>query len=340
MEKKKITLQDIAKALNITPSAVSKALSNHPRMSQQTKDAVNKKANELNYKPNQIAAALRSGQSKLIGVIVPAANISFFSSVIRGIEETANKAGYSVILTQSNDSVKKEKDIINTLLATRVDGVIAALGLKTKKYDHFEKLKEEGVPLVFFDRILKNFGVSTVEVDDYKGAYDAVHHLIDQGCKKIAHLAGHSHMELYKNRLKGYKAALKDASMPICKELILESDLHLEDGRNGMLRLLKMKERPDAIFCSSDYSAVGALQVAREQNIIVPDEITIFGFSNEPFTSYLDPGISSVDQSSIVMGHTAGELILEQIKGSKSEFIPRSIVLNPSLILRKSSKKF
>ncbi|MBI9057126.1 MAG: LacI family DNA-binding transcriptional regulator [Labilibaculum sp.] len=340
MERKKVTLQDIAKALNITPSAVSKALSDHPRMSQKTKDAVNKMAEELNYKPNQIAAALRSGQSKLIGVIVPAANISFFSSVIRGIEETVNKAGYSVILTQSDDSVKKEKDIINTLLATRVDGVIAALGLKTKKYQHFEKLKEENVPLVFFDRIIKDFGVSTVEVDDYKGAYNAVSHLIEQGCKRIAHLAGHSHMELYKNRLKGYKSALRDASLPVEKELIIQSDLHLEDGRNGMLQLLEMKDRPDGIFCSSDYTAVGALQIAREQNIIVPDEVMIFGFSNEPFTSYLDPGISSVDQSSIIMGHTAGELVLEHIKSTNSDFTAKNIVLNPTLIIRNSSKNF
>ena len=206
--------------------------------------------------------------------------------------------------------------------------------------DIFEKLKEENVPLVFFDRIIKDFGVSTVEVDDYKGAYDAVGHLIEQGCKRIAHLAGHSHMELYKNRLKGYKAALRDSSLPVEKELIIQSDLHLEDGRNGMLELLKLENRPDAIFCSSDYSAVGALQIARENNINVPKEMMIFGFSNEPFTSYLDPGISSVDQSSIVMGHTAGELVLEDIKSSNTDFSERNIVLNPTLIIRKSSKNF
>ena len=276
---------------------------------------------------------------KLIGVIVPAANISFFSSVIRGIEETVNRAGYSVILTQSDDSVKKEKAIIDTLMKTRVDGVIAALGLKTKKYDHFTKLKDENIPLILFDRIIKDFGVSTVEVDDYKGAYDAVTHLIEQGCRKIAHLAGHSHMELYKNRMKGYKAALRDASIPVQKELIIQSDLHLEDGRNGMSALLNLEEKPDAIFCSSDYSAVGAMQIAREKNIVVPDEIMIFGFSNEPFTSYLNPGISSVDQSSIIMGHTAGELVLEQIKSSNSEFSAKNIILNPTLIIRNSSKK-
>ncbi|MDC1105108.1 LacI family DNA-binding transcriptional regulator [Prolixibacteraceae bacterium] len=340
MEKKKVTLQDIADALKLTRSAVSKALNDHPKMSQKTKEAVQKMASELNYKPNQLAAALRNGKSKLIGVIVPAANITFFSSVIRGLEESVNNAGYSVILTQSHDSVEKEKEIINTLIESRVDGVVAALGLNTKDYSHFEKLKDEQIPLVLFDRIIKNFGVGTVQIDDFKGAYDAVSHLIENGCKRIAHLGGHQHLVLYRNRLDGYKAALKDHGITYQPELVNLSDLHHEDGRNAMQKMLDLENAPDGVFCSSDYAAVGSLQVAREKGKNVPIDFKIVGFSNEPFTSYLEPDISSVDQSSVIMGHKSGELILSAVTCSDTEFSPQNVVLNPTLMIRKSSKLF
>ncbi|QZT36664.1 LacI family transcriptional regulator [Halosquirtibacter xylanolyticus] len=340
MEKKKVTLQDIADALNITRSAVSKALNDHPKMSKKTKEAVNNMAKELSYKPNQLAAALRKGKSKLIGVIVPAANITFFSSVIRGLEESVNNAGYSVILTQSHDSEEKEKEIIDTLIETRVDGVVAALGLNTKDYSHFAKLKEERIPLVFFDRIIKNFGVSTVQIDDFKGAYDAVAHLIENGCKRIAHLGGLQHLVLYRNRLEGYKAALKDHGIEYHSELVQLSDLHHEDGRIATQRMLELDNAPDGIFCSSDYAAVGALQVARENGKDVPNDIKIVGFSNEPFTSFLDPDISSVDQSSVIMGHKSGELILSNVMSSSSEIKEQNVVLKPTLMIRKSSKIF
>ncbi|QZE14580.1 LacI family transcriptional regulator [Halosquirtibacter laminarini] len=340
MEKKKVTLQDIADALNITRSAVSKALNNHPKMSKKTKEMVANMAKELNYKPNQLAAALRKGKSKLIGVIVPAANITFFSSVIRGIEETVNRAGYSVILTQSNDSVEKEKEIIDTLIETRVDGVVAALGLNTKDFTHFAKLKEESIPLVFFDRIIKNFDVSTVQIDDYQGAYDAVSHLIESGCKRIAHMGGHQHLVLYRNRFEGYRNALIDHGFNYDSDLVFFSDLHHEDGRIEMNKLLKMKSIPDGIFCSSDYVAVGSLQIARENDFHVPNDIKIVGFSNEPFTSFLDPDISSVDQSSIVMGHKSGEIILKSVSGNESSDYVENVILKPTLMLRKSSKKF
>lgn len=340
MVKRKVTLQDIANAMHLTPSAVSKALNDHPRMSDDTKAAVKEMAKKLNYKPNQLAAALRSGRSKLIGVVVPAVDFSFFSSVIKGIEETVMKAGYRILLAQSGNSETKEQEVVETLLDARVDGLIVSIGSNIQDFSHLQRVKEQQIPLILFDRVLKNFGVSTVELDDFKGAYEAVTHLIEQGCRKIAHLAGSPHLELYANRIAGYKVALKDASIPVREVYILNSDLFVEDGRSCMEKLLKLnkEDRPDALFCASDFSAVGALQILRKNQIAVPKEIKIVGFSNEPFTLYLDPAISTVDQSSIEMGRSAGKLILKQLLEDNSQFVPQRVVLEPTLIIRNSSK--
>jgi len=340
MIKKKVTLQDIANAMHLTPSAVSKALNDHPRMSDDTKAAVKEMAKKLNYKPNQLAAALRSGRSKLIGVVVPAVDFSFFSTVIKGIEETVMKAGYRILLAQSGNSEKKEHEVVETLLDSRVDGLIISIGSNIKDFSHLQRVKEQQIPLILFDRVLKNFGVSTVELDDFKGAYEAVTHLIEQGCRKIAHLAGCPHLELYANRIAGYKAALNDASIPIRDEYIINSDLLVEDGRQCMEKLLELKkeDRPDALFCASDFSAVGALQILRKNKITVPKDIKIVGFSNEAFTLFLEPAISTVDQSSIEMGRCAGKLILKQLLDENSKFVPQRVVLEPTLIVRNSSK--
>lgn len=340
MGKKKVTLQDIANAMYLTPSAVSKALNDHPRMSDKTKAAVKAMAKKLNYKPNQLAAALRSGHSKLIGVVVPSVDFSFFSSVIKGIEETVMQAGYRILLAQSGNSEKKEQEVVETLLDARVDGLIISIGSDIKDFSHLQRVKEQQIPLILFDRVLKNFGVSTVELDDFKGAYEAVTHLIEQGCRKIAHLAGSPHLELYANRIAGYKAALQNASIPFRGEYVLNSELLVEDGRYCMEELLKLKkeDRPDALFCASDFSAVGAVQVLRKNKIDVPEKIKIVGFSNEAFTLFLDPAISTVDQSSIKMGRCAGNLILKQLSEEGDDFVPQRVVLEPTLIIRNSSK--
>jgi len=340
MGKRKVTLQDIANAMHLTPSAVSKALNDHPRMSDDTKAAVKKMAKKLNYKPNQLAAALRSGRSKLIGVVVPAVDFSFFSSVIKGIEETVMEAGYRVLLAQSGNSEQKEQEVVETLLDARVDGLIVSIGSDIEDFSHLQRVKEQQIPLILFDRVLKDFGVSTVELDDFKGAYEAVTHLINQGCRRIAHLAGSAHLELYANRIAGYKAALSDAAIPVREDYILNSELLVEDGRNCMEKLLKLpiEERPDALFCASDFSAVGALQILRKNKICVPKELKIVGFSNEDFTLYLEPAISTVDQASIEMGHCAGKLILRQLRQESESFVPQRVVLEPTLIIRNSSK--
>jgi LacI family transcriptional regulator len=337
MKKEKATIHDIARKLNITASTVSRALKDHPRISAETKKAVQKTAQKLNYQPNHIAAALRNGKSKIIGIIVPTADRSFFSSVVRGIEEIANGSQYNVMICQTYDNYEKEVATVEALLNARVDGVIASHGKETQNFDHFLKVKERGIPLILFDRSNDELEVSSVVIDDFLGAYKATEHLIQQGCRRIAHFTNTRKISIFKERLRGYREALLDNSLPYDENLVIESNLQLEDGRNSTEQLLKLRERCDGIFSASALGIVGALQVLKENNIAVPDQVALVGFSNETYTSFTDPSLSTVEQHSMRIGNAAAEIFLEEVNADQKKFIPQKIVLKPELIIRQSS---
>ncbi|MGV3540967.1 MAG: LacI family DNA-binding transcriptional regulator [Rufibacter sp.] len=338
--KPKVTIHDIAEKLNITASTVSRALNDNPRISDGTKKAVLKAAKQLNYQPNNIAAALRNGKSYIIGVIVPTADRSFFASVVRGIEEIANKLNYKVIICQTYDSYEKEVQTIDALLSARVDGIIASLGKNTENFDHYKRPQEKGIPLILFDRTVDALEVSQVVIDDYLGAYKAVEHLIKQGCRRISHFTSPSKISVFKERLRGYVDALRDYEIPYREELVVKSNLQLEDGRKGMEQLLALPELPDAVFSASDYAAMGAMQVLKERKIRVPEEVALAGFGNEPFTSFSDPALTSVNQFSLTMGRITAELFFEHLRaGADKNLVPQKTVLKPELIIRDSSLK-
>jgi LacI family transcriptional regulator len=339
MKKGRATIHDIARQLNITASTVSRALKDHPRISDETKKLVLKAAEKLNYQANHIAAALRNGKSKRLGIIVPSADRSFFASVIRGVEEIANKAGYNVMICQTYDSYQKEKDGIEALLNARVDGIIISHAKETENFDHIKRVKDRGIPLVMFDRSNDELGVSQVAIDDYFGAYKSVEHLIEQGCKTIAHFTNNRKISIYKERLRGYKEALLNYGIPFNPDLVVESNLQLEDGRNSMIRLLSRKVKPDAIFSASALGAVGAMQVLKERDIKIPGQVALVAFSNETYTSFIDPPLTTVDQHSTRMGNAAAEVFLEEIAQKDKTFIPNTTVLRPELIIRASSLK-
>lgn len=336
-DKPKVTIHDIAKKLNVTASTVSRALNDNPRISENTKKIVQKAAKELNYQPNNIAAALRNGKSNVIGVIVPRTDRSFFASVIRGIEEVANKINYKVIICQTYDNYEKEVQTIDALFSARVDGIIASLGKNTEDFTHFERAQEKRIPLVLFDRTTDELEVSQVMINDHLGAYKTVEHFIQQGCRRIAHFTSPKKISIFKERYRGYSDALKDHGIPLDPELVIASDLQLEDGRKSMEKLLQLKEMPDAVFSSSDYAAMGAMQVLKEKGVRIPQDIALAGFSNEPFTSFTDPTLTSVDQLSITMGKVTAELFFEQLSADRKNFIPQKVILKPELIIRKSS---
>ena len=336
MKKGKTTIHDIARKLNITASTVSRALKNHPRISEETKRLVLKEARALNYQANHIAAALRNGKSNTIGIIVPTTDRSFFASVIRGIEEVANRAGYNVMICQTYDSYQKELDAFDALLKARVDGIIISHGKETQDFDHIRNVKDRGIPVIMFDRTSDEAGVSQVVIDDYYGAFKSVEHLIEQGCRRIAHFTNIRKISIFRERLRGYRDALEKHNIAFDPSLVVESNLQLDDGRKSMTELLA-RTRPDAVFSASALSAVGAMQVLKERNLAIPRDVALVAFSNEVYTSFTDPPLSAVDQHSMRMGNAAAEVFLDEITKKDQTFIPNKIVLRPELILRESS---
>lgn len=338
MKKKRTTIKDIANALNISPAAVSKALHDDSRISTKTKEAVKRIAEELNYQPNHLASALRKGKSNLVGVIVPRTNSNFFSSVLQNIEEVLNKEGYNIIITQSNESFEKECRNIDTLLFTQVDGIIASMAYETVDLSYYEKIKSKGIPLILFDRGENNLNVDYIGINDYDSSHMIVEHLIEKGCKRIAHIGGYRRTRIFNNRIRGYIDAITKNNLPLDDHLLVESDLTLEDGRKKMQELLKLKNRPDAIYVASDNAALGALQVLNEQGINVPNTIRLVGFGNEPFTSLVTPTISSINQHSAKIGKLAAETFLERVKMDTVKQTLNKIILDAELIVRDSSE--
>lgn len=337
--KKKTTIKDIANVLNISPAAVSKALHNDSRISEKTKKAVRQVAKNLNYQPNHLASALRSGKSNLVGVIVPRTNSNFFSSVIQKIEEVLNKEGYHIIITQSYESYKKECDSIDALLYTQVDGIIASMANETVDLGHYEKIKAKGIPLILFDRGENDLNVDYIGIDDYNSSQIIVEHLVNQGCKRIAHIGGYKHTRIYNNRIRGYIDALKKHNLPLDEELLLEGNLTIKDGKAKMEQLLSLDKIPDAVYIASDFAALGAQRVLKERNIRIPEDIAIVGFSNEPFTAMVTPTISSIEQHSEEIGKEAAYTFLEHIKKDTVKQTLTKKIVDVELLVRDSSNK-
>jgi LacI family transcriptional regulator len=334
--KKKSTIKDIAAVLGLTPSAVSKALNDNPRISEKTKIAVKEAAIQLDYQPNYLSSALRKGKSNLVGVIIPRVNSHFFSSVVENIEKVLNLNGYNIIMTQSNELYAKECQEIDTLLKIQVDGIIASMANETTNLEYYQKIKSK-TELVLFDRGEEELNVDYVGIDDYKSSHLVVDHLVSQNCKHIAHIAGFKHIRIYKERIRGYKDALEKWNLETKENRIIESNLRLEDGRRIMQQLLDSPERPDAVYVAGDIAALGALQVLLENNIKVPDEIALIGFSDEPFTSLTQPSISTVNQHSDQIGKLTAEAFLERMNDPKKKI--NRIILEPELIIRQSSDR-
>jgi LacI family transcriptional regulator len=339
MKRERATIHDIARKLDITASTVSRALKDHPRISEATKKAVLKTARKLNYQPNHLAAALRNGRSNIIGIIVPTIDRSFFSSVIRGIEEMANAAQYNVMICQSYDDYAKEVATVEALLNARVDGIMVSIAKGTDHYGHLNKIKQRGIPLILFDRYTEDIAVSQVILDDFSGAYAAVSHLIRQGCTRIAHFTALKKISIYRERLRGYREALHHHGLPYEESLVIGSSLQLEDGIDSMKKLLALPDPPEAVFSASDYAVMGAMQVLKERKIRIPEDIALVGFGNEPFTRFTVPQLTTVDQRSKEMGQATAEIFLEQMESDNKSFVARKTIVKPVLVIRQSSLK-
>jgi LacI family transcriptional regulator len=339
MKLEQATIKDIARELNLSASTVSRALKNYPGINSETKRKVKEMAEKLNYRPNAIALSLRHSRSFTIGVIIPEVVHFFFSTVISGIEEEAFSRGYNVILTQTNEKIIREKSSIDTMLSNQIDGVLVSYSKETTEFDHFSKLLDKGFPIVFFDRVPDIPKAITVTVDDYSGAYEATKHLISQGYKRIAHLAGPPKLKISQERMRGYKAALSSHGMQPDPGLIVPCPLGITEEAQALAsKILNSYPRPEAFFAHNDMTAVGAMQACKAAGLRVPEDVGIVGFSNWQFCTMLDPSLSSVHQPGFKMGIKSTEILLDWIeKKFEPEQSDHSVVLETELMVRKSS---
>lgn len=336
----KTTIYDIAKKLDITAATVSRALNNNPKISESTRKLVLETAAKMNYKQNRLALALRSGKSYNVGVIVPRIDSNFFASTIRGIEEELHPYKYNVIICQTHENEMREIENINTLLNAQVDGILISITNESKENEKIiQRVLEKNVPLIFFDRKKNIDGVSSVTINDFEGGYIVTQHLIDEGCKRIAHFCGDQSLEIYENRFKGYKQALLDNGIAFDENYVVQTRSNVEMGALCAAQLLKLETPPDSIFSSSDFAALGAIQEIKAQGIRIPEDFCVVGFGNEPFTKFMELSISSVEQSPLEMGKMAAKVFLEQINNTENLKIEKKVVLKPELHIRKSSSR-
>ena len=334
---KNITIKHIAKTLGISISTVSRALHDAYDVSPETRKKVMALAKELDYTPNPYAVSLVKQNTKMIGVLLPEIAVYYFSMVVKGIQDVAYSVGYNVMFFISGESLEREKIILNNLNVNSLDGLLVSVSKETNTSEHFKKLIDKGLPIVFFDRVLDDIHTSKVVQDDYQGAFDATQHFIDQGFVRIAHLAGSKSLNISKQRLQGYLDALEQNGLPIQKKYILYSGYTEEDGLRDMSKLLTVKPLPDALFCVNDRKAIGAMLALKRYGYKIPQHIAIAGFMNAPITEVVTPSLTTIEQPAYAIGKKSCELLLEHIKNPN--FIPQTVVMPSKLIIRESSIK-
>lgn len=337
---KRTTIYDIAQRLNLAASSVSRALSNSNKVNAVTKALVLKTAAEMNYQQNAMAANLRKGNNPTIGVVVPRINQHFFSNVIAGLEEVTYKKGYNLIICQSNELHAREVDCVNTLINQHVSGIIISIAAETGSHDHLQQVMDHHIQLIQFDRVVEELDTFKVINDNEQASYEAVNHLIAQGYQRIALLEGPQHIDIFHQRKDGYLKALQKNGFELLPELMCENAWTKELGAAATAKLLDLPEPPDAIFAStSDFSALGVLEVATALGIAVPEQLGICGYSNEPFTEITSPSITTIDQYSIDMGKAIADLYFQEMDSAEMDIRPKIVSIQPKLIIRKSTRR-
>jgi DNA-binding LacI/PurR family transcriptional regulator len=337
-----VTIKDIAKALGLSTSTVSRALRDSYEISPETKQMVLEYAKQINYRPNPIALSLKERRSRSIGVIVSEIANSFFSQIINGIESIAYSKGYNVIISQTRESYEREVINMDFLSSRSVDGFLISVSTETKDFTHITDLYERGLPIVFVDRMIESIDTHKVVADNFKGAYDATTHLIRNGYKRIAHLANSAYLSITKERAAGYRQALADAKMEF-NEGYLQHCLHggmiYDEVDKAMNEFMNQKHKPDAIFASADKLTTNSMRYCRAKGIVIPDDLALVGFSNLDLTDLLSPSLSVVRQPAFEMGEVSAELLIKTIESKRPVMEFETRVLPAELFIRESSGK-
>jgi DNA-binding LacI/PurR family transcriptional regulator len=337
MAKRHVSLKDLANELGVSVSTVSRALKNHPDISSELTEKIQKLAAEKNYTPNPLAMGLLRQQTKMIGVIVPDIVTHFFASIISGIESVAEEKGYFIVIASSNESYKKEVEYVKNLLKTRVEGLIVCLSQETKDFSHFEKLIQNEIPLVFFDRVCESLNVPNVTVDGAEAVKTIISHFHANGFKRIAYISGPKILNIAKNRKKGYLQGLKECGLEFHPELLVECNLSTNEATLATRKLLSLPKKPDAIFGINDTIAFAAMKEIKKHGLKIPDDIALVGFTDEFHSTVVDPTLTSVTHPTFRMGQEAARLFFKCLESESS--IAERVVLPTELVIRKSSVK-
>ena len=334
----RVTIKDIARELKISPSTVSRALKDHPDISLETKKKVKELAGKLDYCPDPIALSLKSRKSKIIGVIIPEIVHYFFSTVISGIEDIAYSSGYNVMFCQSAETYEREIKNVETLLSSRVEGILASVSKQTKNFDHFRKIIKSGVPIVFYDRICKELETDRVVVDDYLGAFNATEHLINVGCRNIFHLSTTDYLELGKERKRGFIDAMCKNGHKIREEQILKCDT-IAEARDIIPELFSLANPPDGIFAVNDLTAAETMIIAKEHGKKIPEDLAIVGFTNGQIAQLTDPRLSSVEQFGYNIGREAVKMLIKRLETVPNDYPVETKVIETKLVVKESSRR-
>jgi len=336
---KEVTIYDIARKLNVSPTTVSRGLQDHPAISKKTKKRIFDLVEKWGYRSNQVARNLRQQQTKTIGVIVHELNSNFITSVISGIEKVTSEAGYDLIITHSSESMGKESANAKNLFNKRVDGLIASLSFETSDLDHFKPFIDKNVPLVFFDRVEQDGNNTVVIIDNARCGYIATQHLIEQGCKRIAFVTSSLRRNVYAERYRGYRDALFDNNIKLDENLLYINDLSEKAGINAASAILKMNPMPDGAFITNDFVAAVCIRTLKEHGVRIPEDIAVVGFNNDYVGKLIDPALTTINYPGMDMGEIAARNLINHLKGLSNLHQTNTIIVRSELIVRKSSLK-
>ena len=333
-----VNIKKLAQILNLSISTVSKALRDSHDIGKTTKEKVLKLAEELNYQPNPHASSLRKHKSKTIAVIIPEIDNNYFALAINGIESVAREKGYHVLIYLTHEDFANEIAFTRHLNSGRVDGVLISVAHNDKDFLHLHDLKKKGLPIIFFDRVCEDFDTAKIITDDFESGYLATKHLIEQGCKRIAHLGISRNLSIGNKRLKGYIQALKDRNIPVAESLMIEcTNEHDEDI--VIIRELFKNQKPDGIFASVEKYAISTYEVCRELNLNIPHDVKVIGFSNLQTAAFLNPSLSTITQPAYEMGKEAATMLFKALDKKLFQLKDEDIVLQSTLIPRDSTRK-
>lgn len=341
MKKDVTTLKMLAQKLNISISTVSRALNDHPDINNDTKASVQRLAKSMNYIPNIFAKGFRKHKSNIIGVIVPNITHYFTTTILRGILEEASIQGYRVIISESNNDVIKQNEMLNTMIQFGVDGILASLTKMTKDINTILPILNT-LPLILFDKVSDKIPCTQIIINDEEAAFNAVEHLINIGKKRIAIIKERQFSYNSEKRYAGYLRALKEHNIDIDDKIIISvDDISLQQGKRMTNILLSLKRRPDAIFAITDSAAIGVIQTLNKFNVKIPEEIAVVGFSNSTSSKIIEPNLTTVNQPGHIIGKTAIKYLINEIESEDDNTltIKKTVEVKTELIVRDSTFK-